>query len=156
MSLQLTKRERKQASAYRAMMRRVRKRSPKSAPVAKSSARGRQLSRAHKAAIASLFCVATAIRFGIERRGVHVAHIRFSNASAGARNPGLQRKPDDRWTLPLCPEEHRLQHAMNEAEFWRELNIDPHALAAALWAVSPDQKEMEHVLSLFTTAARQE
>jgi hypothetical protein len=82
--------------------------------------------------------VATAIRFGLEKGGVHVAHIRFSKASANARNPGLQRKPDDRWTLPLCPYEHRLQHSTSEPAYWADLGVDPHELASALWEISPD------------------
>ena len=141
MTPRLTRLERKTAEAYRAMVRRARARTRRPAPRLATGV-PRELSRAHKQAVSRLFCIATAIRHGVERQGVHVAHLRFSNAASGARNPGLQRKPDDRWTLPLCPEEHRLQHTMNESAYWAELGIDPHALARALWDVSPDEEEM--------------
>ncbi len=79
-----------------------------------------------------MFCIATFIRSGIEVYGVHVAHLRFSSSQAGVKNPGLQRKPHDRWVLPLSPHEHRLQHGMGEKYYWNELGVDPHALAAGL------------------------
>lgn len=137
--LRFTRKERRQAFAYRDMVRRVRRRSARERPKPPSRPmRGRVIDRDHKAAVAQLFCVATFIRSGIELYGVHVAHIRFSNAAAGARNAGLQRKPDDRWVLPLSPNEHRRQHAMAEAAYWAELQVDPHAIATALWGASPN------------------
>jgi hypothetical protein len=157
MSLRLTRKERAQARAYRAMLRRVRTRTQRSgggSPPRTNPLRGRQISAEHKAAIAGLFCVATAVRCGLEIKGVHVAHIRFSKASAGVRNPGLQRKPDDRWTAPLCPNEHRLQHSMNEQAYWAELNVDPHRLAAALWEASPDPQAMLDQLRAEVARAR--
>jgi hypothetical protein len=107
---------------------------------------GRQINPRHKNAIAQLFCLATFLRWGIEVYGVHVAHLRFSNHKAGAYNPGVGRKPDDRWTLPLSPAEHRLQHSMGEGAYCAELGIDPHQIAAALWSASPDTEEMAKVL----------
>jgi hypothetical protein len=147
MTIQFTKRERRQVRAYRKLVRRARGRMqtrPGIKPV--HQGRGRRLSAEHKHAIAQLFCVATAVRFGVEIYGVHVAHLRYSAARYKAVNPGLQRKPDDRWCLPLCPHEHRVQHSMSEAGYWEELGIDPHNLAGLLWAVSPDQRAMLSVL----------
>ena len=147
--LRFTPRERRQAFAYRDMVRRARRRSrasregPASPP---RPLRGRQIDKPHKAAVARLFCLATHIRTGAEITGVHVAHLRFSNTAAGARNPGLQRKPDDRWTLPLSPNEHRRQHAMGESIYWAELGVDPHRAAAELWAASPAVEAMRQVL----------
>lgn len=46
----------------------------------------------------------------------------------GKRPTGAGEKPSDWWTLPLCPQHHRLgpdcQHSMNEAEFWQKHGID--------------------------------
>ncbi len=152
MSLTLNRTERRQALAYRKMVRRARRRT--STPrIRINTFRGREINREHKAAIAQLFCVATAIRHGIECYGVHVAHIRFSQHYAGARNPGLQRKPDDRWVLPLCAHEHRLQHSMGERDYWAELGVDPHALAAALFDASPDIAEMQLLLQVTLSSA---
>jgi hypothetical protein len=155
MTLRLNRSERRQALAYRAMVRAARRRSKhllacsSHAPSNTSHRyrrRGRLIAPDHKAAIAELFCVATAARHGVEIYGVQVAHLRFSNAAVGAANPGLQRKPDDRWVLPLSPVEHRLQHRMNEAAYWKELELDPHALASKLWSVTPDARLMEEML----------
>jgi hypothetical protein len=63
------------------------------------------------------------------------AHIRYSDAEAGKVNPGMGRKPDDRWTLPLCKRCHqdgpKAQHKGNERAFWERLGID--ALDVARW-----------------------
>ncbi len=155
MSLNLTRKERAQAQSYRAMLRRVKTRRGATTPARLPAFRARQIDPQHKAAISKLFCIATAVRSGHEFYNVHVAHIRFSHQSAGARNPGLQRKPDDRWTLPLSPLEHRLQHSMSEAAFWAELGVDPHALALALWQASPDTEAMLQILRQDGFAARQ-
>ncbi len=69
------------------------------------------------------------------------AHIRFSDAAAGTVNPGMQRKPSDALTVPLCdPGCHKeapgSQHDGNEREFWQRARINPHALAARLWVAS--------------------
>lgn len=66
------------------------------------------------------------------------AHIRFHDLRAAKEPTGIGRKPDDRWTLPLCGQDHRRQHSMNEREFWRTEGIDPIFCALALWAVSGD------------------
>jgi hypothetical protein len=140
--LLLSTKERQLAAAYRAMIRDVRRRAPKVGVFAGRPLRGRQLDQAHKAAISRLPCAATLRRVGVLIYGVHVAHVRFSNASAGATNPGLQRKPDDRWTIPLSPDEHRLQHRQGENAYWAELALDPHQLAIELYAQSPNQADM--------------
>lgn len=67
---------------------------------------------------------------------VEAAHIRFSSALSGRRNPGLQCKPSDRHVMPLCVAHHRggplSQHSMNEVRFWSLHNIDPDKLIIAL------------------------
>ena len=81
MNIRLSAHERDQVRAFRRLMHRVRQRNSK--PARERKTYGRQLCREHKAAIAGLFCVATAVRFGIERYGVHVAHLRFSASAYG-------------------------------------------------------------------------
>ena len=146
MALRLTCKERHQAKSYRAMMRRARQRSPQTGSRTEPQPMRRACTQAHKAAIAQLFCLATAIRYGLEKGGVQVAHLRFSSAAHGKVNPGLQRKPHDKWTLPLCPEEHRQQHAGSEQAYWAELGVDPHQIAQDLWNASPNLQEMQRVL----------
>ena len=148
MGLQLTVKERRLAKAYRSMRRRVRQRSPQSSRGSASPLRSGVSTQAHKAAIAQLFCIATALRIGLEKGGVQVAHLRFSSAAHGKVNPGLQRKPHDRWTLPLCAAEHRREHAGSEATYWEELGVDPHQIAKALWEASPDVERMRAALRL--------
>ncbi len=137
MGLQLTVKERRLAKAYRSMRRRVRQRSPQTPRDSTTQLRPGVSTKTHKAAIAQLFCLATALRYGLEKGGVQVAHLRFSSAAHGKFNPGLQRKPHDRWTLPPSPAEHRRQHAGSEIDYWEELGVDPHKIAKALWEESP-------------------
>jgi hypothetical protein len=72
MSLIFTKRERRQARAYRGMIKRARVRAKgrgPPAPPAVARYKGREIAKAHKAAIADLFCIATALRHGLEVYG---------------------------------------------------------------------------------------
>jgi hypothetical protein len=63
------------------------------------------------------------------------AHLRFSDAAQGRRNPGMGNKPSDRHATPLCAHHHlRDQHARQEQAFWNGLGIDPGDLSAALYA----------------------
>ena len=59
------------------------------------------------------------------------AHIRTSNLEFGKDDFGWGR-PSDSWVLPLCGSHHRLQHTMNEMEFWHLHGIDPFMLAMTL------------------------
>lgn len=69
---------------------------------------------------------------------VEAAHIRMASVAHGKRSTGLQERPDDRWCVPLCAAEHRLgpksQHAMNEADYWKMVGVDPFAVAARLYS----------------------
>ena len=56
------------------------------------------------------------------------AHLRL--AAPGKPN-ALGQKPDDRWTLPLCPACHREQHAMGERTFWGVWNLGVNPVEAA-------------------------
>jgi hypothetical protein len=66
------------------------------------------------------------------------AHVRMGSLAHGKPESGLQKKPDDKWTVPLSAAEHRRQHSMNEEVFWRLNNIDPLIVAPLLWSASGD------------------
>jgi hypothetical protein len=46
----------------------------------------------------------------------------------------LGKKPDDRDAVPMCANHHRLQHSMNETEFWQTVGIAPFVIAERLYA----------------------
>ncbi len=102
--------------------------------------RGRQHDEKHLAFIRILPCLVTGSRYCVE-----AAHIRYSDSLWGKINPGIGRKPDDKWVVPLSAEMHRLgkeaQHNGNEREFWERHGIDPLPIARALWTVSGDYDE---------------
>lgn len=81
-----------------------------------------------------------------KRGTVEAAHIRMANPLYGKREVGGSEKPDDRWSLPLSAEEHRKQHAMNEADYWKQVGIDPFAVALALHSCSGDEEIAEGIL----------
>lgn len=105
--------------------------------VRREKIRGRQRSEKHLAFIRSLPCLVSGSNFNVE-----AAHIRYSDAAWGKINPGIQRKPDDCWTVPLSAAKHRLdpdsQHNGDEREFWERHGIDPLRIARDLWAISGD------------------
>ncbi len=68
--------------------------------------------------------------------GCEAAHIRYGDAGYRKKRTGKGQKPDDAWTVPLTPSEHRDQHSTNEREWWAEHGIDPLAVAQALYSVS--------------------
>lgn len=84
------------------------------------------------------------------------AHIRFASAAFG-KTSGLQKKPDDCHSVPLCAGCHRLdrdaQHARNEREFWDSTGINPLMVAQRLYAVRGDLVAMRAVI-LTTIAER--
>lgn len=65
------------------------------------------------------------------------AHLRAGCPERGKRPTGLGERPDDRWAVPLCARCHLdgagAQHRSGEERFWRRVNIDPFAAAAALY-----------------------
>lgn len=86
--------------------------------------------------IAALPC-AVCMAGGRVVHGVHVAHLRAGSELHGKRATGMQEKPSDQWTLPLCPPHHvngpKSQHHFgDEVGFWAQFNIDPFELSLAL------------------------
>ena len=104
-------------------------------PIAQDEQRQRQprkKSQGHLGYIRTLPCLITG------NLGVEAAHVRYASQFYGKRECGKSEKPDDCWTVPLCPEWHRKQHAMNEQKFWLERGIDPCAVALRLYSMSGD------------------
>jgi hypothetical protein len=100
----------------------------------------RKHANAHLAFIRDLPCLVTG------KRPVEAAHIRFADSRYGKRAVGGGEKPGDNWTVPLCPEEHRKQHSMNEQEYWQQAGIDPVFVAALLWAHSGNDEIAEQII----------
>lgn len=77
------------------------------------------------------------------------AHVRFSSAAFG-KSSGMQRKPKDSETVPLCAGCHRLdrdaQHNRSEREFWDVIGINPLMVAQRLYAVRGDLVAMRAVV----------
>ncbi len=73
---------------------------------------------------------------GIE--GCEACHVRYGDPRHRKPRTGKGVKPDDAWTVPLSPDEHRSQHATNEQAFWNAIGIDPLEVAVQLYAVSGD------------------
>lgn len=71
-------------------------------------------------------------------RRIEAAHVRSGYADAGWRPTGMQEKPDDRRTLPLCADHHRegpkAQHAARERDWWASHGIYPPDRCAVLSA----------------------
>ena len=63
---------------------------------------------------------------------IQAAHLRYSIPTRP--NPGMQRRPSDRYATPLCMTHHAEQHAGSERDFWRNLGVDPFALCDSLHA----------------------
>ena len=80
---------------------------------------------------------------------VEAAHIRYNDAAAG-KMQAIGKKPDDKWTLPLCAGHHRelpgAQHSMNERKFWERHGIDPLRLADLLFVISGDLSRGETLI----------
>lgn len=86
------------------------------------------------------------------------AHIRYGNMRLGKFHTGMQEKPSDMWTLPLCATCHRTgqsaQHSMNERAFWKMHNIDPLDVAMRLFACNTDAAAMNSIVNEILTFAR--
>lgn len=84
------------------------------------------------------------------------AHVRFASAAFGKAS-GMQKKPDDRFAVPLCSQCHRLnrdaQHNRGERAFWEGLGINPLVCCAELYAQRGDLVAMRAVV-MVTIAQR--
>lgn len=65
---------------------------------------------------------------------IEAAHIRYSDASRGARNPGMAAKAHDRHANPLCHSHHiHDQHTRHERDFWQSVGVNAYDNAARLF-----------------------
>lgn len=101
----------------------------------------RQKNEAHLAYIRQLPCVVCGNNIETE-----AAHVRYQELRAGKQMPGLGRKPDDAWAVPLCSQHHRDQHTMDERKFWRVAGIDPLPVAAFLWIATGNHELGEQIV----------
>jgi len=83
------------------------------------------------------------------------AHLRYSDAKRGRINPGMGRKPSDRFATPLGHGHHQHdQHKRQEAAFWAGLGIEPGDLTEALYAAYQAGGDGLAVLKQFTGSRR--
>ena len=102
----------------------------------------RQKSDKHLDFIRSLPCVVCGNNISTE-----AAHVRFGDRRAAKRPTGMGERPDDTWTVPLCGEHHREQHAMGEQRFWRLHGIDPIFVSLALARAAGDYEAGAQIVS---------
>lgn len=109
---------------------------------------------AYLAWVRRLPCIAGIVEGGCSGP-IEAAHVRYSDAKAGRVNSGMQQKPDDLWTAPLCNAHHQHdQHLRAERAFWGRLGIDPGALCPALHAAFEAHQEGVPILIAATAQAR--
>lgn len=81
------------------------------------------------------------------------AHIRMASAAFAKPSPGMQAKPDDKWTLPLCGGCHRLDknslHKIGEVPFFYSLNLNPLLVCEQLQKVNRSIEAMRSVVMQF-------
>lgn len=131
----------RQAAAIKSAERKASKREHRAKVEPRKVNRGREKDHRHLAFVRRLPCVATWVRFGLLSYGCQAAHVRMPSARHGKPNPGRSVKPDDKWTVPLTPEEHRFQgEVVGERVYWSDLGLEPFDLCLALYAVSGDEQ----------------
>lgn len=77
------------------------------------------------------------------------AHVRMASAAFG-KSSGLGKRPDDKWALPLCRDDHlnarHAQHKRSEEAFWASLGINPLIVCERLYAQRGDLVAMRAVV----------
>ncbi|MFC5372963.1 hypothetical protein ACFPIF_10385 [Brevundimonas faecalis] len=151
MTLSAADRETLQAAArIKRSLARERRRNTLAARPHEKKHRGRQRDNGHLAFIRRLPCVATYLATGRFAYGCQAAHVRLTNHAFGKPMPGAQVKPDDCWTLPLSPEQHRIQSDVrNERPFWADHGLteeDVLTLCRDLYAASGDADVAEAII----------
>lgn len=100
-------------------------------------------------------CIAAVMGHAGCEGAIQAAHLRFSDAKGGRRNPGMSSKPHDRHATPLCAHHHlRDQHTRQEQAFWNDLGVDPGDLSAALYAAYQAGDDGSAVLRRFSPVTR--
>lgn len=101
----------------------------------------REENEPHRRFVASLGCLICGAR------NVQAAHVRYADLSVGKEFCGKSEKPDDKFTVPLCVEHHRMQHNWPERDWWKLSGIDPIKVALALFAVTGNSERGEFIVS---------
>lgn len=158
--MNLTREERRKVAEAALIKARARKsakesRPKKVQPTAAGQRQPRERDNGFLAFLRRLPCVAGAVQGGCEGP-VQAAHLRFSDASRGRFNAGMQAKPSDKWCTPLCAQHHlNGQHLSAEKLWWERLGVDPGDLAEALYAAFKADQPGEPIIRQFAEAARQ-
>jgi hypothetical protein len=128
-----TREERRKLAEADAIRKARRKEAKKARPRPARPHQNRERDGVYLAYVRRLPCVAR--HLGNCNGPVEAAHLRFSDPASGRINPGMQRKSDDRWALPLCRLHHAEQHSMNERRWWEAVaQRDPNQLAIESFA----------------------
>lgn len=103
------------------------------------------------------------------REPVEAAHVRYADFLRGKPITGIGRKPEDFWTVPLCPDDHRngpnSQHGHGDEREWWELHrIDPLDVATRLYEASsrgreaalPEHEIISHMRAIVRRARRRQ
>lgn len=85
---------------------------------------------------------------------VEAAHIRYGDLRFYKSPTGMAEKPDDKFSVPLCAEAHRAQHATSERDWWQAKGIDPILIAALLWLHSGDDSAGAHIVATARSISR--
>lgn len=88
-------------------------------------------SQAHRKWVSGHYCIVE----GCRSMPIECAHVRLG-LPAGEQ-AGMGFKPGDMWTVALCQEHHREQHAMGEASFAAKHNLNLVAAAQEFFRASP-------------------
>lgn len=64
------------------------------------------------------------------------AHLRASSAKYDKINPGVGKKPDDKWALPLLHQHHMAMHDYGDEVGWWAVHgiVDPFAMCMRYYA----------------------
>lgn len=99
---------------------------------------------AHLALVRQLPC----LYCGVEPCG-EAAHVKMASGAFG-KSLRFGKRPEDRWALPLCRDDHQnartAQHRRSEAEFWAGLGINALLVCERLYVQRGDVVAMRAVV----------
>lgn len=99
--------------------------------------------------VRSLPCLSCGVQGSSE-----ASHVRMGSHRHGKTNPGIGRRPDDKWTVPQCHSCHMEMHATGERTYWEALRIDVIEVALVLWESRGDLDAMMRVVKKYQNNSR--
>lgn len=88
------------------------------------------------------------LRCGLDP-STEAAHVRY-NSGVHNKHQAMSKKPEPKWTLPLCPDCHTRdpdsQHRIGEHEFWYRVGLNPLLVCRRLYAQRGDLVAMRAVI----------